>query len=159
MNQALIRKAAWNRITWNCDRSDFLAWRPREDGVGIEVLVYNYAFLQLPSGDGLFYVADAPSLEAIGGGMSTEEYIESLKARIGELERELLSRTTPNRVQLVCENSLKREVIARLYDKKGLYFEGKGRTDAEAIGSLVCHIPEQFKAKFDIQVEFDELTS
>jgi hypothetical protein len=63
---ALLREAKWNRITWPCDRSDFLAWRPREDGVGIEVLIYNYANRQLPSGDGLFYVADASSLMAIG---------------------------------------------------------------------------------------------
>jgi hypothetical protein len=34
--------------------------------VGIEVLIYNYANRQLPSGDGLFYVADASSLMAIG---------------------------------------------------------------------------------------------
>lgn len=67
MDQALIRKAAWNRITWPCDRSDFLAWRPCESGAGIEVLAYNYANLQIPSGDGLFYVVDAPSLETIGG--------------------------------------------------------------------------------------------
>ena len=67
MDQALFRKAAWHRITWPYDRPNFLAWRPREDGIGIEVLVYNYADLQIPSGDGLFWVEDAPSLEAIGG--------------------------------------------------------------------------------------------
>ncbi len=66
-NEALWRKAAWNRITWPCDRTDFLAWRLREGGEGIEVLAYNYATLQIPSGHGLFYILDAPSLEAIGG--------------------------------------------------------------------------------------------
>ena len=66
-NEALWRKAAWNRITWQCDRTDFLAWRLREGGEGIEVLAYNYATLQIPSGHGLFYILDAPSLEAIGG--------------------------------------------------------------------------------------------
>ena len=65
-NEALWRKSAWNRITWPCDRTDFLAWRPSENGAGIEVLAYNYATLQIPSGCGLFYILDAPSLEAIG---------------------------------------------------------------------------------------------
>ena len=66
-NDPLNRAARWNRITWDCDRSDFLAWRPRESGEGIEVLTYNYAMRQLPSGNWLFSVVDAPSLEAIGG--------------------------------------------------------------------------------------------
>ena len=66
MNKALWRAAKWNRITWPCDRSDFLAWRPCESDGGIEVLAYNYALLQIPSGDGLFSVEIAPSLEAIG---------------------------------------------------------------------------------------------
>ena len=48
-NDPLNRAARWNRITWDCDRSDFLAWRPRESGEGIEVLTYNYAMRQLPS--------------------------------------------------------------------------------------------------------------
>ena len=63
----LNRAAQWHRITWPCDRADFLAWRPRESGEGIEVLAYNYAMLQTPSGGWLFSVGDAPSLEAIGG--------------------------------------------------------------------------------------------
>jgi hypothetical protein len=67
MKETLWRAAKWNRITWLCDRSDFLAWRPCENGGGIEVLAYNYALLQIPSGDGLFSVEIAPSLEAIGG--------------------------------------------------------------------------------------------
>ena len=67
MSESLNRKAQWHRITWNCPYVNFLAWRPRENGVGIEVLAYNYALLQLPSGSGLFYVEDAPSLESIGG--------------------------------------------------------------------------------------------
>lgn len=66
MNEHLTRAAAWNRIDWPC-RSDFLAWRPGANGVGIEVLVYNYALMQLPSGDGLFDIEMAPSLEFIGG--------------------------------------------------------------------------------------------
>jgi hypothetical protein len=67
MHEALKRAAKWNRITWACGRPEFLAWRPSKDGGGIEVLAYNYADIQLPSGDGLFYVENAPSLEAIGG--------------------------------------------------------------------------------------------
>lgn len=63
---ALWRQAAWHRITWGCDRSDFLAWRPCESGAGIEVLAYNYATLQVPSGNGLFILFSAPSLKAIG---------------------------------------------------------------------------------------------
>ena len=77
----LLRAAKWNRITWPCDRSDFLAWRPQEDGVGIEVLIYNYANRQLPSGDGLFYVADAPSLRAIGGNESEAQAIQAQEQR------------------------------------------------------------------------------
>jgi hypothetical protein len=65
--QSLWRAAKWNRITWECRRSNFLAWRPTEDGNGIEVLSYNYATLQIPSGSGLFSIVVASSLEAIGG--------------------------------------------------------------------------------------------
>jgi len=70
-----------------------------------------------------------------------------------------------NRVQLVCTNHGHYvsgegvrgiEIVARLYDKRGLYFEGKGSTDAEAIGSLICHCPEKFNARFDIRAEFEE---
>jgi len=67
MDEALWRQAAWHRITWACNRPDVLAWRPHVDGIGIEVLVYNYALLQIPSGHGLFLVEYAPSQEAIGG--------------------------------------------------------------------------------------------
>jgi len=68
-----------------------------------------------------------------------------------------------NIVQLVCTNHgyyVKNEgrrgieIVARLYDEKGLYFEGVGKTDAEAIGSLVCHCPEKFNTKFDIRNDF-----
>lgn len=68
------------------------------------------------------------------------------------------------RIQLVCTNSghyVKGqgiqgiEITARLYDHKGLYFEGRGRTDAEAIGVLVCRCPEKFNTRFDIREDFE----
>lgn len=55
---------AWQRITWPCDRLDFLAWRETEDGTGmIEVLVYNNCYGDVPHS---MYVERAPSLCAIG---------------------------------------------------------------------------------------------
>jgi len=85
-----------------------------------------------------------------------KDALDASKTVVIWTQRALAAEMKLNRVQLVATRS---EVIARLYDAKGLYFEGKGRTDAEAIGALVCHTLEQFNAKFDIRVEFDEVTS
>jgi hypothetical protein len=73
-----------------------------------------------------------------------------------------------NKVQLVCKNvtprhpsgnlaKLQYEFTARLYFENGTYFQGRGKTDAEAIGDLVCKCKEQFNiAEFDIVAEFAE---
>jgi hypothetical protein len=56
----------WHRITWDCDRPNFLAWRDTSDGSGdIEILAYDYGFGY--SLEKSIYVERASSLEAIGG--------------------------------------------------------------------------------------------
>ena len=49
------------------------------------------------------------------------------------------------------------EFEARLYSESGsgTYFSGKGDSDAEAIGALVCRCPEQFNAEIEVVTNHD----
>jgi hypothetical protein len=50
---------------------------------------------------------------------------------------------------------------ARLYSESGngTYFRGQGRSDAEALGTLICHCPEKFNCEVEIVVNPDEIQS
>ncbi len=64
-----------------------------------------------------------------------------------------------NKVYMFATSRSPLTLEARLYSERGngTYFKGTGRTDAEALGSLVCHCPEKFNAQFILDCEGPEV--